>query len=152
MAHFVNLRYHNVTDIKPVSDEWQLVHKTTGEIRELITFTSNNKNHRWEKVYAKSLADMLEIAGEEKMKVIAYMLRKKDYENRVIETVRSISTGTGVSTRTVNRVLKTLEEHNYIHRLRGGLMRFSPHIMVNGHGTVGAAVIRYWNAEEGEKL
>ena len=131
-----------------ISDEWELVNKRTGETQSLITFADKAKKERWEKVYAKTLADLLEITGDEKTKVIAYMIRVKDYENRVIETVRSIAKKTGVSSKTVNRVFQILQEHNYIHRIRNGLWRFSPHVMVNGHGTVGAAVIRYWKEEE----
>lgn len=130
---------------KPVSDEWQLVNKITGEVRDLVLF--EGKRERWEKVYAKSLADMLELTGDEKTKVIAYLLKVKDYENRVMETVRSVAEATGVSKTTVNKMFATLQEHNCMHKIRNGLWRFSPHIMVNGKSAVGAAVYRSWDKE-----
>ena len=131
-----------------VSDEWQMINKRTGEVRDLVTFTDEGKKDRWEKVYAKSLCNMLEITGDEKTKVIAFMLKNRDYENRIMETIRSIAEETGVSTKTVNRTLKLLQDNNYLHKIRNGLWRFSPHIMVNGKSQVGAAVFRYWEHNE----
>ena len=90
---------------------------------------------------------MLEVTGNEKTKIIAYMIKNKDYQNRVAETVRSIAEATGVSSKTVNRTLKLLQDNNYLHKVRNGLWRFSPHIMVNGKAQVGAAVFRYWDDE-----
>ena len=126
------------------SDDWQLVNKKTGETKELILFEDSDKHERWEKVYAKSLANLLEITGDEKTRVIAYMIKVKDYENRVMETIRSIAEATNCSKTTVNIVVQLLQENKYLHKIRNGLWRFSPHVMVNGHAAVGAAVFRYW--------
>lgn len=134
-----------------VSNEWQLVNIRTGETRDLATFEVEGKSERWEKVYAKSLADLLEIGGDEKTRVIAYMVRVKDYQNRVAETIRSIADATGVSKNTVNKVVQILQDNNYLVKVRNGLWRFSPHVMVNGNATVGAAVIRYWNYDRGDE-
>ena len=130
-----------------VSSDWEMVNKITGETRSLISFEDSEKKGRWEKVYAKSLCDMLDITGDEKSKVIAYMIKNKDYENRVAETIRSIALAVNVSSKTVNRTLTMLQKHNYLHKIRNGLWRFSPHVMVNGKAMVGAAVFRYWETE-----
>jgi hypothetical protein len=130
-----------------VSSDWEMVNKLTGEVRSLISFEDKMEKGRWEKVYAKSLCDMLDITGDEKTQVIAYMIKNKDYENRVMETVRSIAANTKVSAKTVNRTLLLLQKHNYLHKVRNGLWRFSPHVMVNGKSMVGAAVFRSWETE-----
>jgi hypothetical protein len=134
-------------DVIDVSDEWQLLNKKTGEVKDLMVMENKSKRERWEKVYARSLCDLLETAGDERTKVIAYMIRNKDYENRVSETVRSISEATGVSTKTVNRTLTAMREKNFLIKIRNGLWRFSPHVMVTGNKGYGAAVIRRWDTE-----
>lgn len=145
MSYSVVDKVHNMTI--EVSDEWQMINKRTGEVLELVAFADTGKKERWEKVYAKSLCDMLDITGDEKTKVIAYMIKHKDYENRVMKTIRAIAEDTGVSTKTVNRTLTLLQKNNYLHKLQNGLWRFSPHVMVNGKSQVGGAVFRYWEKE-----
>jgi hypothetical protein len=132
--------------MQSISDEWQLINKATGEIKDIITF-DGGKRERWEKVYAKGLADLLEISGDERTQVIAYLIKMKDYENRIMETVRSTAEATGVSASTVNRTFQLLQDKNFLHKVRNGLWRFSPHVMVNGKGTLGAAVFRQWDME-----
>ena len=125
-----------------ISSDWQLIHKHTGEIRDIVLF--EGKQERWDKVYAKSLASMLDISGDERTKVISYLIRKSNYENKIPETVRSIAAGTSVSTRTVQTVMSLLQEKNYIHKIRNGLYMFSPHVIVTGQKNMGAAVYRSW--------
>ncbi len=131
-----------------VNEEWELVNKRTGEVKELVAFMDSSKKERWEKVYARSLCDMLEITGDEKTKVVSFLIKNKDYKNRVSETVRSIAEATGVSTKTVSRTLTALQKEDFLHKIRNGVYRFSPHIMVNGNAAVGAAVFREWEIEE----
>lgn len=134
-----------------VSEDWSLINNKTGEVKPIVLVESG-KRERWQKVWAKSLADIMDLTGDEKTKVLAYLIKVKDYENRVIETVRSVADATGVSKTTVNAMFKLLQEHNCLHRIRNGLWRFSPHIMVNGHGAVGAAVFRSWADEENKDV
>lgn len=128
----------NVTD----EAQYGLIDMATGEITpiELI----EDRPDRWDRVYGKALANMLDAGGEERAKVIAYLVRHRDYKNVVLATVREISDKTGVSTRTTLRTLKALEEKNFIHRLRHGVIMFSPHVIRTGRDTAGLAVLRRW--------
>ena len=127
-----------------VSDNVQygIIDMATGEITpiELI----EDKPGRWDRVYGKALANMLEASGEERVKIIAYLVRHRDYKNVVIASVRDISEATGCSTRTVLRTLKALDEKNFIHRLRNSVIMFSPHVIRTGRDTAGLAVLRRW--------
>jgi DNA-binding transcriptional regulator YhcF (GntR family) len=129
-----------------VTEDWQLVNKKTGEVRDLVAFT-DDKKERWEKVYAKNLAELLNIAGDERTQVIAYLIKEKDYKNRVMGTIRSVAKETGVSTATVNRTFQILQENNFLHKIQNGFWRFSPHIMVNGSHATMMATLREWEQE-----
>ena len=130
--------------MKELPENLSLINNETGEVYPIDVLHKPGAA-RWEKVYAKSLADMLEITGDEKTQVIAYLIRKKDYQNRVIATMREIADSTGVSLKTVNRTMQTLKKNNYILKIRNGLWRFSPHVMMNGKASIGAAVIRMYD-------
>lgn len=133
--------------VKVTDNEFSLLNNVTGEVTPITTFYSGKKD-MWEKVYAKSLADMLEISGDEKTRVIACLIKHKDSMNRVNETTASLAEKSGVSTKTVKRTLKILQDNNFIHRVRNGLWLFSPNIMVNGKSGYGAAVFRKWDMEK----
>jgi DNA-binding transcriptional ArsR family regulator len=139
-----------MTELK-ITDEWELINKLTGEIRPLITFEDCGKHERWDKVYARSLADVLNLVGDEKTKILAYLLRHMDHQNRVIETIRSISTATGISKTTVNKTLQILQDNDYLHKVRNGVWRFSPHVIMRGNKQFGAAVIRSWIKESDDE-
>lgn len=128
-------------------EKYSLIDNETGEVIPLTAFLPERKD-RWEKVYAKGLAELMEITGDEKTRVIACLIREKDYENRVLETLASIAKKSEVSLKTVKRTVAILQEHNFIHKVRNGLWRFSPHVMVNGRDNVAAVVYREWLADE----
>lgn len=126
-----------------ITPQYSLINNETGEIVKLDVLVNPNKM-KWQKVYAKNLAHMLDLVGDEKTKIIAYLIKKKDYENRVIATMRTIAADTCVSTTTVNKVLKIMQKNNYIHKIQNGVWRFAPHVMVTGVGTLGAAVVQMY--------
>lgn len=136
-----------MADEEMVVGGWSLINDTTGEIRKVVVFDKNNRSEKWDKVYAKSLAMLLEITGDEKTMVLAFLIRNMDYENRIHETMKTISQGTGVSKTTVNITMQLLQKNNYIHKIRNGFWRFSPHVIVNGKGYVGTVVLQLWKDE-----
>ncbi len=100
---------------------------------------------RWDKVYPKNLARMLDMIGDEKMKVVAYLLRKKDTMNLVSATMREISAGTGVSLKTVNKVMQTMQKNDFMHKVKAGKWRLSPRIICGGKQSIGMATINYYD-------
>jgi len=126
-----------------------VINLDTGEIQPFDVY-EGKKEGRWEKVYAQALVDMLNITSETKTKIIAYMIKNKDYNNVVMASVRKIATETGCSSRTVQRTLDLLVENSFIQRLQNGVLMFSPHIMRTGRTGQGIAVIRQW--EDGQNF
>jgi len=125
---------------------YSLINNETGEVTDLDTMV-DPKKMKWQKVWAKNLASMLEITGDEKTKVIAYLIKKKDYENRIMATMRTIAADVGVSTKTVNTTMKILQENNYLHKVQNGVWRFSPHVMNAGSHGLGMAVVTMYDNE-----
>ncbi len=131
-------------------DEYRIINMRTGKIQEIKVY-EDTSGKRWDKVWAKTLADLLDLTGESRTKIIAYLLRKKNYENVIIATVRNISDDVGVSTKTVNKTLLQMQEAGFIQRLSNGVIMFSPHIMQPGKSWQGVAVMRRWKSTQETK-
>jgi predicted transcriptional regulator len=124
--------------------EYGIIHLATGRIEPIDVYEAKER-YSWERVYAKTLVDMLDMTGESQTKIIAYLIKHKDYKNVVAATVRKIADETNCSTRTVQRTLKQLLDSDFLHRLQNGLIMFSPHVMRTGRDKAGMAVVRRWN-------
>ena len=131
-------------NLQDIQDDLALINTKTGEIYE-VDMLHDPKTAKWQKVYAKNLADMLEITGNGQTMVIAYLIKKKDWSNKITATMRVISKDTGISLKTVSRTMKILQDSNYLLKVSNGVWRFSPHVMCNGKASIGAAVIRYYD-------
>lgn len=122
--------------------KYGIINLETGEIEPIDVYVGTSDT--WERVYAKTLVDMLDIAGEVQTKIIAYMIKHKDYRNVVYGTIRKIAEETGSSTKTVQRTIKILLANNFIKKLQNGVYLFSPHVMRTGRDKAGQAIIRHW--------
>ncbi|RUM30960.1 MAG: hypothetical protein DSY42_03565, partial [Aquifex sp.] len=96
----------NPDNIKP---KYGLFEYSTGEVIPLDVLFDPSKM-KWKKVYAKNLARMLDITGDEKTKVIGYLIRKMDSENKIIATMRGIAAELHISPQTVNKVMKIMQK------------------------------------------
>jgi len=133
----------------PNEEELILVNRNTGQEYDL-DILYDPKSSRWEKVFADNMAKMLNIVGDEKTRVIAYLIKNKDYLNVVNATLDEIATCTKVSTKTVSRVMTILRKADFIHKVRNGKWRFSPHVMCHGKASIGAAVVRLYDESDNE--
>ena len=128
-------------------DEYGIINLRTGKIQDIKIY-EDPTSKRWDKVWAKTLAELLELTGESRTRIIAYLLRKKNYENVILATVRKIADDVGVSSKTVNKTLLQMQEAGFIHRLHNGVIMFSPHIIQPGKSWRGVAVMRRWKSQQ----
>jgi DNA-binding transcriptional ArsR family regulator len=126
-------------------DNWGLINLDTGEVTQIDRVDTSPG--RWEKVWSKTLANMLDAGGDHQCKVIATLIRRRDMANFVYMTIAEIAEKAKVSRKTVTRTLKALEDKNFIHRIRNGKLMFSPHVMRRGESSQGMAVVTMWEQE-----
>lgn len=125
--------------------DYGLIDMKTGEVTPMDIV--RNVPGRWDKVYGKALAMMLNSSGEQRTLVIAALIAKRDKLNFIHSTISEIAKSAGVSTKTVNRTLKELEAKNFIHRIRNGKLMFSPNVIRTGENSVGLMVVSMWEKE-----
>ena len=104
----------------------------TGEEVKAETVVKKVDRSGFEITYIAYLCDLFEMLGNQKMKVLKYILENKTVDNLVIDTVRSISEKSGVSLQTVQRTLTILNEKGVISR-RNGVMVIHPKIAHKGN-------------------
>jgi len=132
-----------MSDSKP---QWGLYEYETGEITPIDRTDTDPR--RWDRAWGHALASMLDAGGEDRARVIATMMRKKDMANYVHLTIAELAQKSKVSTKTVTRTLKALEDKNFIKRIRNGKLMFSPHVMRRGETSQGLAVVTMWEREQ----
>lgn len=82
--------------------------------------------------YLSTVINMIDSIGNKKMQVVKYILQKMDSNNKLSETVREISAGSGCSLQTVQETLKLLESCGIIARKTGTVM-LSPKLAHKGN-------------------
>jgi len=126
-------------------ENWGLINLDTGEVTEIDRVDTTPG--RWEKVWSKTLANMLDTCGDSQTRVVATLIRNRDTANFVNLTTEELSAKAKVSRKTVTRTLKALEDKNFIHRVRNGKLMFSPHVLRRGDTSMGMAVVTMWEQE-----
>ena len=135
-----------VEDKTPESS-YTIINNRTGEVSQ-VDGIEERTSDRWDKVWGKQLANMLDAGGEDRARVIATLLRKKDLMNVVHLTVSEIAERSKTSTKTVTRTLKALEDKGFIIRMRQARLMITPKVICRGGRSQGMAVITLWESEQ----
>ena len=104
----------------------------TGEEVKAETVVKKVDRSGFEITYIAYLCDLFEILGNQKMKVLKYLLENKTADNLVVDTIRSISEKSGVSLQTVHRTLVVLSEKGVISR-KNGVIVIHPKVAHKGN-------------------
>ena len=81
--------------------------------------------------YLSAIVSMIDRFGNQKMKVVKYLLKTMDSNNLVIKTIAKIEAETGISHTTIQETLKILETAGIIKRQNGVIM-VSPKLVNRG--------------------
>ena len=104
----------------------------TGEVIEADVVERNYTRNGFVIAYMSAILLMIDKLGNQKLKVVKYILEKMDmYNNMLIETVEEICQGSGVSRPTVTETLQLLEEVGIIKR-KIGIIYVSPKLINRG--------------------
>ena len=119
------------------------IDRDTGEIIETQTVVKQG-DFDFHKIWLAHILDAIDEIGNSKMKVLMYLLKNMDSQNRYIGTITSIGTDTKTSRATVQRLLSSLEKCGIINRPQRGLIRISPKaVFKGGHSKRMNVLIKY---------
>ena len=126
------------------SKQRELIDRETGE---LITVEQVNKL-----VYGtKNLMDFLSILGiidNKQVDIFIYIVENTNQSNNVfLGTYKKISEDVGCSSATIARIMKKLQENNFIKKLQNGAWLVNPNILVRGDDTKRQILLSYYQTE-----
>ena len=112
---------------------WVRIDKKTGqpigEVQEFDVVQKSVERSGFVFTYLATIIQMIEELGNQKMKVVKYILKNMDKSSNVlIKTTREIAEESGISRKTVIETLKILEEEGIITR-KTGVVMISPKLL-----------------------
>ena len=110
----------------------RLIDEQSGEVIEVDKLYRKQTSGNFHKAYLIQLISMMDMIGNQKFKVVNYILDNIHWSNNtLIATVKEMVKATGTSKQTVITTLKALEEGDIIKRRTGALM-LNPELLMRG--------------------
>lgn len=145
-----NLEYHAESQTLIGQKKRELVDTTTGEVIHVDQITKRvygTKNF-W-KMYLMDFLTVLGIIDNKQLDVFIYIAENTNQSNNMfIGTYRSISEDVGVGLSTVTRIMKKLQENNFIKKMHNGVYIVNPNIMMKGNDTKRQILLSYYEEDK----
>lgn len=128
------------------------INKETGELQDMqVIDIKEDKDANFHKLWLGHIIQSLDLIGNQKIKVLNYLLENMDRQNQVISTQRKIAKDTNISIKTISRTIKALKESNVITQVQSGVYRLNPNIVFKGYNKSRLNVLYKYNTEKNEK-
>jgi len=132
----------------------RLIDADSGEIIEtqVIERTVVAGDSGFHKVWLGHILELVQEVGNAKMKVLVWLLKQADEQNRLFASMREIAEGSGVGLATVERLMSALTKANVIARAhRYGPWRLNPQVIFQGtHQKRMNVLIKYQDESQSE--
>lgn len=124
--------------------EYIMVNKVTGETVDADIFMEQIPKEYWEKAYAKVLAEYIGVAGTATNNVLAWLIKNKDSNNRIIGTFSQIAVECNTTVPTVSTLFQKLYKQELLKKVQNGIYMLSPNLLRHGNSTKGAILFKKW--------
>lgn len=111
----------------------EYIDKETGEIIEaevIVKDVASDTNFK--KIWLSHILEAIDEVGNQKMKILFWMMDNVDTNNKIIATVRDIARYTKTGTATVQRLIRSLKKHNIISQKQNGVYIMNPQVIFKG--------------------
>lgn len=125
----------------------------TGEVMEVdqITKRALGQKQFW-KVYLIDFLQILGLAESKQIDVIIYILENTEASNNTfIGTYKKIAKDANVSEPTIAKIMKKLQENNFIKKISSGVWQVSPLIMMKGNEYKKQLLLNYYDDQPEEQ-
>ena len=145
-----NLEYQADTQTLIGTQRRHLVDQATGEdiIVDQITKRVYGTRNFW-KCYLMDFLMVLGIFDSRQLDIFIYIVENTNQSNNLfIGTYEKISKDTGCSSATISRILKKLQEHNFIKKVQNGVWLVNPNILMRGNDAKRQILLSYYESDE----
>lgn len=138
--------------VQKIVEEKRYIDVETGEEIVVPVLTMKEGDANFQKIFLGHILEAINSIGNQKVKVLMWMIQVRDTENRIFATQRSIAEETGCAKQTVTTLLASLTKHGIIKQLSPGVYQLSPDaIWKGGHGKRMRVLLDYGKAELSQK-
>ncbi|MEW4152408.1 replication/maintenance protein RepL [Bacillus thuringiensis] len=145
-----NLEYHADTQTLIGERKRELIDTQTGEIIHVdqITKRAYGTKNFW-KMYLMDFLSVLGIIDSKQLDIFIYIAENTNQSNNLfIGTYKQISKDVGVSEPTIAKLMKKLQENNFIKKKQNGVYLVNPNIMMKGNDTKRQILLNYYEEDK----
>lgn len=145
-----SLEYISQTQTLVGQKKRELVDRETGEVIwvDQITKRTYGTKNFW-KCYLMDFLTVLGIIDSRQLDIFIYIVENTQQANNTfIGTYKKISKDTGCSSTTIARIMKKLQENNFIKKVQNGVWLVNPNILMKGNDTKRQILLSYYESEE----
>lgn len=145
-----NLEYIQDTQTLVGSRKRELIDVQTGEqifVDQITKRVYGSKNF-W-KCYLMDFLTVLGIIDSKQLDIFIFIVENTNQSNNTfLGTYKHISKQTGCSSRTIAKIMKKLQENNFIRKIQNGAWFVNPNILMKGNDTKRQILLSYYESEE----
>jgi Firmicute plasmid replication protein (RepL) len=131
--------------------ERRLIDSETGEIIPAQVVSKTAGDAGFHKIWLHEILELVDEVGNAKMRVLMWLLSKADAQNVILATHTEIAAETGVSAKTVARLMASLRAANVIIEKRRSMWRLNPKVIFKGdHDKRMAVLVKYYDERQGD--
>ena len=142
-----NMEYHSDTQTLLGTKQKTFIDVDTGEKiqAEQITKRAYGQKQFW-KVYLMDFLHILGLADSKQIDVLVYILENTEQANNTfVGTYKKIAKEANVSEPTIAKIMKKLQENNFITKVQNGVWQVSPNIMMKGSEHKKSLLLNYYD-------
>jgi predicted transcriptional regulator len=141
------MEYHSDTQTLLGTKQKTFIDVDTGEKiqAEQITKRAYGQKQFW-KVYLMDFLHILGLADSKQIDVLVYILENTEQANNTfVGTYKKIAKEANVSEPTIAKIMKKLQENNFITKVQNGVWQVSPNIMMKGSEHKKSLLLNYYD-------
>lgn len=142
-----NMEYQSDTQTLLGKKEKVYIDTETGEkiYAEQITKRAYGQKQFW-KIYLMDFLHILGLADSKQIDVLIYILQNTEQANNTfVGTYKKIAREAHVSEPTIAKIMKKLQENNFIIKVQNGVWQVSPNIMMKGSDHKKSLLLNYYD-------
>lgn len=150
MANSRSMEYVEATQTLIGTKKRELVDTETGEqiLVDQITKRVYGSKNFW-KMYLMDFMMVLGIIDSKQVDVFIYIVENTNPSNNIfLGTYDRISQDVGVCRQTIAKIMKKLQENNFIKRIQNGAWLVNPNILMKGNDQKRQILLSYYESEE----
>ena len=144
------LEYSEATQTLVGQQRRELMDTKTGELMHVDQITKmvyGSKNF-W-KCYLMDFLSVLGIMDSKQVDIFIYIVENTNQSNNVfLGTYDKIAKDVGVSRPTIAKIMKKLQENNFIKRMQAGAWLVNPNILMKGNDHKRQILLNYYESDE----